>query len=50
MAILVGLLLAIPFSADGPNLADESAETSQLKHAFSDAKGKVRIMLIVSPG
>jgi hypothetical protein len=49
MEILAGLLLLIPSSTDGPKLADESAETSQLKRAFNDAKGKVRIILIVSP-
>jgi hypothetical protein len=50
MAILAGVLLAFPFSADGAKLTDESAEAPQLKHAFNNAKGRVRIILIVSPG
>jgi hypothetical protein len=50
MAILAGILLALPFSVDGPQLTDESADAPQLKHAFNKAKGSVRMVLIVSPG
>jgi hypothetical protein len=50
MAILAVLLLAFPFSFDEPKLIDLSAEAPQLKKAFKDAKGSVRMILIVSPG
>jgi hypothetical protein len=50
MAILAVLLLTFLFSADEPKLADLSAEAPQLKEAFNDAKGNVRMILIVSPG
>jgi hypothetical protein len=44
------LLLALPYTPDGPQLTDVSAEAPQLKQAFNDAKGNVRVLLIVSPG
>jgi hypothetical protein len=50
MTILVGVLLALPLSVDGPQLTDESAEAPQLKQAFNKATGSVRMVLIVSPG
>ena len=50
MAILVGVLLALPTSVEAPQLTDQSAEAPQLKQAFNDATGSVRLVLIVSPG
>ena len=50
MAILAGVLLALPLFVDGPQLTDESAEAPQLKLAFNRAAGSVRMVLIVSPG
>jgi hypothetical protein len=49
MAILAVLLLAFPVSSDEPKVIDLSAEASQLKQAFNNAKGSVRLILIVSP-
>jgi hypothetical protein len=50
MAILVALVMAALLSSEGPALTDLSAEAPQLKQAFNDAKGSVRLILIVSPG
>jgi hypothetical protein len=43
-------LLALLYTADGPQLTDVSAEAPQLQQAFDNANGNVRVLLIVSPG
>jgi hypothetical protein len=50
MTNLAVLLLALPYTPDRPQLTDVSAEAPQLKQAFNDARGKIRVLLIVSPG
>jgi hypothetical protein len=44
------LVLVLAPSVDQPALADISKAAPELKKAFNDATGSVRIVLIVSPG
>jgi hypothetical protein len=44
------LVLALASSVDQPPLADISTAAPEIKKAFNEADGAVRIVLIVSPG